>query len=203
MENKERDSFFSGNFQESISFYSDAQGYYYIDFNGNIMRGPHVDAFMRNKKLDSFKFYINKSSSIKDEDIKISTGLKNRIKKLHNKLHNKFSAFPLDKGEKDDSTKLRMDLISPIAMEQLSQVLTHGADKYAPNNWRKGIKFSRLIAAAKRHLNKFEAGEDTDEEVGTLHLANAMCNLMMLIEFYSFRKDLDDRFDFKNYKERP
>jgi len=85
-------------------------------------------------------------------------------------------------GLKFDLDKIKLDLLSPIAMEDLGKVLTHGAKKYGPNNWRKGILFSRLIAAAKRHLLKFEQGKDIDSESGLNHLAHSMCNLMMLLE---------------------
>src|SRR3990172_13351912 len=42
-------------------------------------------------------------------------------------------------GLKHDSAKPMMNLLDAYAMEQLALVLTFGAAKYAPNNWRKGI----------------------------------------------------------------
>ena len=61
---------------------------------------------------------------------------------------------------KFDSDKPRMDLLDAYAIEQLAQVLTFGASKYAAQNWRKGISKSRLLAAAFRHLFAYLRGED-------------------------------------------
>ena len=44
-------------------------------------------------------------------------------------------------------TKLRLDLISSELMIGLSEILTYGALKYAPNNWRKGLPYSETIAS--------------------------------------------------------
>ena len=51
------------------------------------------------------------------------------------------------KAIKHDKGKLRYDLIPPEALEALVQVYTYGATKYAPDNWRNGIEWSRVFAA--------------------------------------------------------
>ena len=83
-------------------------------------------------------------------------------------------------GVKFDQDKARMDLLDPYALEQLALVLTFGAKKYAPNNWRRGLKVSRIIAASVRHLFAIMKGEDIDPETGLLHSAHCMCNMMFL-----------------------
>lgn len=85
-------------------------------------------------------------------------------------------------GDKADTGKPRMDLISPLAMAYLAQVLTFGANKYAAHNWRKGIPLSKLIAASQRHLTAIAAGIDTDEETGLPHAAHLMCEAMFICE---------------------
>lgn len=97
-------------------------------------------------------------------------------------------------GVKHDSNKSRVDLISPIALEDLGMVLKHGVAKYGEHNWRGGIAWSRLIGASLRHLLAFMRGEDLDPESGLSHVSHAMCNLMMLGEFIHTRPDLDDRY---------
>ena len=97
-------------------------------------------------------------------------------------------------GLKFDTEKPRMDLVDPHALEQLAAVLTFGAKKYAAHNWRKGIAYSRLIAAAMRHINAFNAGEDLDPESGLPHVAHAMCCMMFLLGMMQARPDLDDRY---------
>jgi len=97
-------------------------------------------------------------------------------------------------GQKFDADKPRMDLLDSYALEQLSAVLAFGAQKYAPENWRKGISFNRLIAAALRHIFAFMRGEDNDPETGLPHPAHAMCCMMFLIWTMQNRTDLDDRW---------
>ena len=96
-------------------------------------------------------------------------------------------------GMKFDGDKTRMDLLDAGAIEQLAQVLTFGARKYAAHNWRKGISKSRLLAAALRHLFAYLSGEDKDPESGLSHVAHAMCCCMFLLGLES-RSDLDDRW---------
>lgn len=94
---------------------------------------------------------------------------------------------------KYDGGKPRMDLLDAYAIEELAKVLTFGAQKYAPWNWAKGMEFSRLQAAALRHLFSFQAGEDLDPESGLPHLAHAMCCLMFLLSMTVRHPEMDDR----------
>lgn len=95
---------------------------------------------------------------------------------------------------KNDSSKVRMELLSPIAMTEISKVLTFGASKYADHNWRNGFKWSRLLGAALRHLFAFINGEDKDPETGLSHLAHLGCCVMFLLEHEARHKDKDDRY---------
>lgn len=93
---------------------------------------------------------------------------------------------------KDDG-KPRLDLFSPLALEGTSQILTFGAKKYTAHNWAKGMDWSRCIASLKRHLNRFEMGEDYDEESGLPHIHHIACNTMFLQEYFTTHPELDDR----------
>ena len=97
-------------------------------------------------------------------------------------------------GVKHDMEKLRMDLVSAIAIEELAKVYSYGARKYEDHNWRKGIKWSRVLAALKRHILAFEKGEDIDQESNLLHLAHAMWGCASLLEYYQTHRELDDRY---------
>lgn len=96
-------------------------------------------------------------------------------------------------GLKFDQDKPRMELLDSEAIEQLALVLTFGAKKYAADNWRKGISYRRLIAAALRHLFAYLRGEDNDPETGLPHPAHAMCCCMFMIWMAKHRRDQDDR----------
>ncbi len=97
-------------------------------------------------------------------------------------------------GVKHDSNKPRMELLPPLALKELAQVMTAGAKKYGDHNWKGGMKHGRLIGAALRHITSYLAGEDIDEETQTLNLANAAVDLMFIIEYIKLGKGEDDRF---------
>lgn len=96
------------------------------------------------------------------------------------------------KGQKFDTDKLRMDLIPSIVIKTLSNILTYGAKKYDPNNWKKGIEHSRLFAACLRHLYAYKSGESIDPESGLSHLGHALCNISFLIWMAENKPELND-----------
>lgn len=99
-----------------------------------------------------------------------------------------------DTGKKYDQGKAPLNLLSNYALEEVARVLAFGAQKYEPWNWAKGLNYSRVIAAAKRHIAEWENGVDMDPESKTNHLANAACNLIFLLDYIARdMKELDDR----------
>lgn len=96
---------------------------------------------------------------------------------------------------KHDAGKDPWHLLPWDAARAVVKVLAFGASKYGERNWEQGLKYSRLFAAAQRHLLAwFEDGEDTDEESSLPALAHAACCVLMLLAFQlRGRKDLDDR----------
>jgi len=97
-------------------------------------------------------------------------------------------------GIKHDQSKPRMDLIPGEALDELGKVLAYGAEKYTPGNWAEGINYSRLIAAAYRHITAFNRGEDLDPESGLSHVSHAMCNLAFLCWHVRNLPGFDDRW---------
>lgn len=86
-------------------------------------------------------------------------------------------------GAKDDAEKLRMDLLPPIAIQELARVLTYGARKYLPNGWRSvDDADKRYTAALLRHLMAAMRGERIDPESGLTHLSHVLCNAVFLVE---------------------
>ena len=84
----------------------------------------------------------------------------------------------MKKGRKSDYGKPRWDLLPWSQAEEVVKVLTFGASKYKPNNWRH-IKDGerRYFAAALRHLAASANGEDLDSETGFPHYSHAICSL--------------------------
>jgi len=86
-------------------------------------------------------------------------------------------------GRKDDTGKLRWELIQPRIVQEYVRVLTKGAEKYEPENWRKvPDQRKRYFAALLRHIWAWWMGERNDPEWGIHHLAHAMCCLAFLAE---------------------
>lgn len=96
-------------------------------------------------------------------------------------------------ANKYNEGKLKWNLISWKALEPMVKVLMFGANKYAPNNWKKGLKYSVISESLQRHLYAFMEGEDSDPESKLSHLGHILCNAMFLSWMFTFRKDLDDR----------
>lgn len=86
-------------------------------------------------------------------------------------------------GVKFDQQKLRTDLVPPQAMKALAEVYTHGAIKYADNNWMRGMDYSRPYGAMMRHMLSWYEGQDIDPDSGLSHLYHAMWCVATLIYF--------------------
>lgn len=86
-------------------------------------------------------------------------------------------------GRKFDGGKLQYGLLPPLALKATVEVLTIGAEKYEPDNW-KHVPDSkrRYFDAMQRHLWEWKEGDQNDPETGKNHLAHAMCCLMFLYE---------------------
>ena len=100
----------------------------------------------------------------------------------------------MSEGIKYDDGKPDYSLISKDLMDHVSFVRAFGAKKYAKNNWRKGFKYTRSVAAAMRHIVAFSHGEDLDPESGLPHIAHAICCLEHLLNDYLHNPSNDDRF---------
>lgn len=111
-----------------------------------------------------------------------------------------------NKGLRYNTNKVRMDLLPPFALQEIAKVFTYGAEKYTirdketgkvlvpgDDNWKKGLGWMGVIASAKRHIEAWVSGEDTDKESSLFHIAHAATNLMFLLEFYRIYPQGDDR----------
>ena len=86
-------------------------------------------------------------------------------------------------GVKHDEDKPKFSLMKPDALMEMVAVLTYGAKKYSPDNWKLlGNARQRYFDAANRHLWQWYGGEERDPESGLHHLAHAMSSLMFLIQ---------------------
>jgi hypothetical protein len=103
----------------------------------------------------------------------------------------------MSKGTKNDNDYIKkppLDLLTLEFITGTAQALGFGAAKYHRHNFKGGIEHSRLIAACLRHLNQYNAGQDTDDESGLSHLSHAAASLNMLMWMVANRPELDDRY---------
>ena len=98
-----------------------------------------------------------------------------------------------DEADKFDTDKLPYELIAPEVLDALALVLQFGADKYAPRNWERGMRWGRVFGALMRHMWAWWRGENNDDETGMSHLYHAACCIMFLIAYEARGIGEDDR----------
>lgn len=98
-----------------------------------------------------------------------------------------------EQGIKHDQEKVRLDLIPAECIMALGQVLTHGAKKYGDNNWKNGLKLTRIAGALLRHWFQSCLGEKNDKESGLPHTWHVLCNAMFIVWMEKNKPDMDDR----------
>lgn len=86
------------------------------------------------------------------------------------------------RGRKYDSGKPMCDLFPLDVLVDVSKVLTIGAEKYSPNNWRKVEPAKeRYTSALLRHLSEFQKNPIAkDSETGHYHITHVVCNAVFL-----------------------
>jgi len=94
---------------------------------------------------------------------------------------------------KYDKDKPRWDLLPMEQLEDVVDVLTSGAKKYADDNWKtvKPMR-PRYFAAFMRHVIAWWNGEIKDSETGKSHLAHAICCLLFLMWGDDQEKEVTD-----------
>lgn len=102
-----------------------------------------------------------------------------------------------DVGTKHDQEKPTLAFIPKAALYAEGQAFAFGAKKYDSWNYKHGIKVSRTLSAALRHIMQFLDGEDNDQESGAHHLGCARANLAMALDTLANHPEMDDRFKEK------
>lgn len=95
-------------------------------------------------------------------------------------------------GHKYDGDKPRLDLLHVPFMIEIGKVLTYGAKKYAPDNWKKvhhgrrrywGAMLRHLFAWWLHFVSNGTLGSKIDTETSLPHLAHAACCLMFIMGY--------------------
>lgn len=89
-----------------------------------------------------------------------------------------------DGGMKYSKNKPRMELLPMEAIREVAKVMSFGAKKYAPNNWR-GVEIQHYIGALLRHLATYMEGEEIiDEDSGLPTLAHLACDALFILDLH-------------------
>jgi hypothetical protein len=118
--------------------------------------------------------------------------------KLMGELMGKKESNPSPPGMRKDAGKTKWHLIPIPAMVAFVKVWHGGAIKYEEEQWRGGMKFTRIYRPMMSHLNKWLCGKGSyDKELGTHHLMMVAwgCFVLYMYEIIFERDDLDDRPD--------
>lgn len=92
------------------------------------------------------------------------------------------------------ATKLPLNLVPATAIAVASLAHLDGALKYGLWNWRDtGVRSSVYIAAALRHIQKWNNGEEFDKDSGVHHLGHALACINILIDSMAQGNLTDDR----------
>lgn len=100
--------------------------------------------------------------------------------------------------------KTAVQLIDPRFIEGIGEVLQYGANKYAANNWMRGMAWVTVFGGILRHLLAFARGEEIDPKdkggSGLPHLYHAACGLMFLCHYAHSNREAHKSFDNRVFK---
>lgn len=105
-------------------------------------------------------------------------------------------------GKKDDSEKVRIDLIPVEFIIGVGQAYTFGMKKYGEDNYRSGIKIRRIMAAGLRHFYLWLSGIDVDSESGLPHWAHVGACVGMAVFMLTHRPNMDDRYAYTDEEKK-
>lgn len=110
----------------------------------------------------------------------------------------------VDQADRFNTGKLNWGLVDFDSLEDMVKVLSFGAKKYSPHNWRKGLGTTEICESLIRHLQAYLRGEDLDPESGLSHIGHIQCNAMFLAYMNRYKPEFDNRYkDLNKLKHRP
>lgn len=86
--------------------------------------------------------------------------------------------FPTGAVRGTDCDDTRFDLISPIGLRRLAETYAEGAEKYGPDQWKKGLPASDLLNHSIAHIYKWLSGDRSED-----HLPHAVWGLFAVMHF--------------------
>lgn len=76
--------------------------------------------------------------------------------------------------------KPKLSMVDLNCLEPCARVLEYGANKYARDNWKKGMNLTSILDSLMRHVADLQAGKTIDEESQQLIIGHIQCNALFL-----------------------
>lgn len=115
------------------------------------------------------------------------------LRKLYKIINMKYHEKNIQIMDQSISKKLQWTLIDFKALEGMVRALEFGANKYAKDDWKKGIETKKIADKIMRHLVEYLDGNDLDEESGLPHIDHLQANAMYLSYMMKFKPEFDNR----------
>lgn len=94
-----------------------------------------------------------------------------------------------EKGAKPEA----YNLLPWDELDEVARLYHRGAQKYEPDNWKRGYDWSLSFSSLIRHVTAFWRGESLDSETKCHHLASVAFHALTLMYFEKHHPELDDR----------
>lgn len=108
-----------------------------------------------------------------------------------------------DLGTRNNSGKLRYDLVCPITTEAIARVSQFGAAEYGERNWEKGMPYSTSFTSLMRHLMAWWQGESHDPHSNLPHSWHVLWNAQAIAEMERRLGEGDPRLSILDIDDRP
>jgi len=143
--------------------------------------GGTIYATLANRDVVRGTFRLHNRNS---DQLKADTGPRRAVV-VERKDSNPKDAFGSrkDSNPKDafGSRKVPLHMIPKQVLAGIALGMLEGACKYGAFNYRAvGVRCSTYLAAARRHLDAFEEGQDIDPESGLHHIDKALSSLVVM-----------------------
>lgn len=108
-------------------------------------------------------------------------------------MKKKLNKKVLPQGKKLNKDKPKICLVPEEAILGAAIVFTQALDTHEPYNYRKGLFWTDLTDSLDRHMLKFKAGQEFDEDTGLPQIWHILANASMLEYMRVHHPELDNR----------
>jgi len=141
--------------------------------------------------------YVVGAKFVSDFDLELIAIEKERKAQTAEKVVESPTVTKTEQADRYNTGKLDWSLVDFEALQPMVRVLMKGAEKYSPDNWKRGLPMKDMFSSLMRHMVAFMSGQDNDAETGESHLGHALCNLMFMSWMLANKPEFDNRKEKK------